>query len=180
MNNRVFHITGFIIFVLYAMHGAEIYATPTVKNSPRVECGQKHYQNSGLDNLATELAKITQVNRIQESIDIRIPEQKIFDNVDSTLSRDGKMFLTRLAGDLTCYPDTMIYIEENSSSSPADIYHAEAQLFRVQTLFREDGIDINRLDVDLATPPDDQQVVQAGKQQAKPADFVELKIIPRV
>lgn len=180
MNNRVFHITGFIIFILYAMHGAEIYATPTVKNSPRVECGQKHYQNSGLDNLATELAKITQVNRIQESIDIRIPEQKIFDNVDSTLSRDGKMFLTRLAGDLTCYPDTMIYIEENSSSSPADIYHAEAQLFRVQTLFREDGIDINRLEIDLSAPPDSYLSAKTADQQGSPASFVELKIIPRV
>jgi len=185
MNNRVFRVAGLIIFVLYAMHGEEIYAHPAAKNSLPVECGKEvykeDYKDSGLDNLASNLSKIIQVNRIQESIGIRIPEQRIFGDRTSAVSHDGKQLLARLAGDLECYPDTLIYIEENSGSLPASIYHTETQLFRVQTLFRENGIDINRLEVDVATsPPDVHPGAITGNQQATRTSVIALKIIPRV
>ena len=180
MNQRVFHIMVSVIFVFCVMYGPEIYANPAAKDSIPVECGKEVFKGSSLDNLANELSKIVRLKRIQESIGIRVPRQKIFGNSPNTLSHDGKQFLAHLAGDLSCYPETMIYIEENSGPSSAATYQAEVQAFRVQTAFREDGIDINRLAIDLTAPPDRHLSAKTGDQQNSPASFVELKIIPRV
>ena len=180
MNQRVFHVVVSAIFVFCTMYGPEIFAHPAAKYSIPVGCGKKDYKDYGLDNLANDLSKIVRVNRIEESIGIRVPEKKIFGNSPNTLSHEGKQFLVHLADDLSCYPETMIYIEENSGSSPAGIYQAEVQAFRVQTVFREDGIDINRLEIDLSAPPDSYLSAKTADQQGSPASFVELKIIPRV
>ena len=115
MNQRVFHIIVSVIFVFCVMYEPDIYANPAAKDSIPVECGKEVFKGSSLDNLANELSKIVRLKRIQESIGIRVPRQKIFGNSPNTLSHEGKQFLVHLADDLSCYPETMIYIEENRS-----------------------------------------------------------------
>lgn len=180
MFKRTFHIAVSMIFILCAIYGPQIYAHPASINNLPVTCGKVDYKGAGLDKLATDLAKDTKVYRIQKSIEIRLPEREIFGAEPNALSHNGKQFIAQIAGDLTCYPETLIYIQENSGPSPASIYQAETQAFRVQSALRDEGVDINRLEIDLTTPPQLHQSNKAVDKKVLPASFFELKIIPRV
>jgi hypothetical protein len=177
---RIFHLIISIIFLLCAAYIPEIQAHPVANNNLPKICGQSEYKGAGLDELATDLGKLARVNRIQKSIDIRIPEQKVFGDTLDALSHKGKQFIAQMAGDLSCYPDSLIYIKENSGSSTASKYQAETKAFRIQTALRRDGIDINRLDIDIATTPELHQRENSRDKKGTPADYFELRIIPRV
>jgi hypothetical protein len=144
------------------------------------KCGTPCHQRKDLDTLATDLSKLTDVYRVQESIVIPLPDRKFFDHAADALTYKGKQFISKTADFLSDYPDTYVYIQENATTKAPSEYRAIDQGFLVQTALKKDGVDINRLEVDLSTPPAPQQPEKIGNKRLSPEQFFELRIVPRV
>ena len=107
-------------------------------------------------------------------------DSKIFNAGSEAISHKGKLLIRKIAGDLSCYPETLIYIKENYGSSIASKLKAEDQLFLVEATLRDDDIDINRLDVDLSSPSEAQNPLKLGNTKVAPKNYLEFIIVPRV
>ena len=159
--------------------GLQVSTQPAFGSTMPVKCGKSAYKNAGLDKLATDLSKRVKVYRVQESIVIPLANRSFFGEDSNALTRDGKRFISEIAGDLSCYPDTSVYIQESSDSSTASKYQAEDQAFMIQTALRDDGVDINRLEIDLTTPSRLSKSGKHGNKGVLSERFFELRIVPR-
>ena len=180
MQKNTRHIPVLLILLL----GITISLSANAKSASGTITSERYnapsQQYKDLDTLAAGLAKLTDVYRVQESIVIRLPDRKFFDPAANALTYDGKQFISKAAGFLSDYPDTFVYIQENSTAAAASEYRAIDQGFLIQTALKKDGVDINRLEIDLSTPPAPQQSARIGHKQVSPEHYFELKIVPRV
>jgi len=180
MNKYLSRISTFLIVALGAVTSLSISAQPVSESIKSDNFSISGYQNAVFDKLAIDLSKLTKVFRVQESVVIRLPDQKFFNNDPDSLTYNGNQFVSEIADILSCYPDTFVYIQENTDSAVYSKYKAMDQAFQIQTALIRDGIDVNRLEIDLATPVEQRHSIKVGGDRLLPGKYFELSIVPRV
>ena len=180
MHNYLFRISIFLIVVLGVLTSLSISAQPVSETKTSEKCRISGHQNAVFNKLATDLSRYTRVFRVQESVVMKLPDQTFFKNDTGSLTYNGNQFVSELADVLSCYPDAFVYIQENTDSAVSSKYRAMNQAFQIQTALIRDGIDVNRLEIDLTTPVEPHQSIKVGDNRLLPEKYFELRIIPRV
>lgn len=164
----------------FAAYGPQVPAQTALAGDVTVKCPASQGADTDLDKLATALSSDFEVYRVQESVVVRLAVSTFFDDRSETLTLEGQRLISTISRNLFCYPDTFVYIQQNSGPTTASKLKAEEQAFLIRTALIETGIDVNRIDIDISTPSQARRPVKLGNKEVPPLGFFELIIIPRV
>jgi hypothetical protein len=180
MLNHTSPATTVLLVLLSFSMGSLISTQSAAANSVAVKCKNFTNKAAEMDKLATALADYTKVYRVEESIVMRFKEQNFYDLDSEHLTQNGQQFIDKVAADLSCYPDTRVYIQQNVGTSEPSKERAEDQFFLLETALREQGIEIIRIYADLTYPGEARKPIKIGQKKIPPKGYFELIIVPRV